>query len=152
MSDDRVVFDRLAVIQRLISGITTAFQDAPRNLEDVELPAFVNIYGDRVSVNQRINAGRLRKAAYYEMNLHVKKAAQGIEYESQRLAIPLVKLVEDEFFARRVLQLADDQGLAGVENVEITGVKVGTLLYDNVLYTGATFYLEVVYTRVIPQR
>lgn len=152
MSDDRQVFDRLAMIQRLITGIQKAFGDAPRTIEDLELPAFVNIFGERVSANQRIAAGRLRKVAYYEMNLYVKKAAQGIEYESQRLAIPLIKLVEDEFFARRVLQLDDDQGLGGVEEANILGTKAGTLAYNNTLYTGATFYLEVAYTRAVPQR
>lgn len=151
MSDDRQVLDRIAAIQNLITGIK-AFADIPHDLKDGELPAFVNIYSDRPSNNQRANAGRLRKAAFYEMNLHVKKGSQGFEYEGQQLLVPFVKLVEDEFFSRRVLQLDDDQGLGGVESAEIFGVKAGSLLYNNILYTGATFYLEVVYTRVVPQR
>jgi hypothetical protein len=152
MSDDRQVLDRIAAIQALVSGVTKAFADAPRDLKDGELPAFVNIYSEQTSTVQRADAGRLRKIARYEMNLYVKKASQGIEYEAQQIAVPLIKLVEDEFFARRMLQLDDDQGLGGVENAEITGVKFGSLAYNTTLYTGTTFFLEVVYTRMVPQR
>jgi hypothetical protein len=151
MSDDRQVLDRIAAIQALVSGVAKAFADAPHNLKDGELPAFVNIYSEQPSTNQRADAGRLRKIARYEMNLYVKKASQGIEYEAQQMIVPLVKLVENEFFARQMLQL-DDQGLGGVESAEITGVKVGQLAYGAVLYTGATFFLEAVYTRLVPQR
>lgn len=152
MSDDRSILDRVAVIERAINGIVTAFDDAPRKLEDIELPAFVNGVAERPSVNVRVNAGRLRKVSYYELNLYVKKAVQGIEFEPQRLTIPFIKLVENEFFARRVLQLDTDEGLGGVENVEILGTRTGVLAYNNVMYDGVTFFLEVAYTRAVPQR
>lgn len=152
MSDDRAVLDRVAAIERLVTGIVKAFDDAPRKLEDIELPAFVNGLSSQTSNNQRIDSGRLRKVAYYELNLYIKKSVQGVEFEPQRLTIPFIKLVEDEFFRRRVLQLDDDYGLGGVEEANITGTRTGTLLYNNVLYDGATFFLEVVYTRAIPQR
>jgi hypothetical protein len=152
VSDDRAVLDRVAVIERIVSGVTTAFDDAPRKLEDSELPAFVNGLSTQTSNNQRIDSGRLRRVAYYELNLYVKKSVQGVEFEPQRLTIPYIKLVEDEFFRRRVLQLDDDFGLGGVEEANITGTRTGTLLYNNTLYDGITFFLEVVYTRAVSQR
>jgi hypothetical protein len=150
MASDRLILERIAAIQRTVVGVQKAFDDVPRNLNDGDLPAFVNIFSERPSTNQRFEAGRLRKITVFEMNLYVKKASQGFEFEAQQLTIPFIELVENAFFSRRMLQL-NDEGLGGVENAEINGVRVGALMYNNALHTGATFYLEVVYTRVIRQ-
>lgn len=149
MANERNILDRIALIQRNLSGITKAFDDVPRNLEINELPAFVNFVSASAIVGQRRAADQYQMALTIEMRLHVKRFSSGTEYEAQRLLIPLVTSVQDEFFARQRLQY-NDAGLADVNDTLLTTTLHNQLLtYADHQYIGAIFNLQIVYTRIV---
>lgn len=151
-ASERTILDRIALIQRGMTGITKAFDDVPRKIEDMELPAFVNFVSAAPITGQRKAADQYQMLATIEMRLHVKKAAQGTEYEAQRLLIPFVALVQNEFFSRQRLQ-SGDIGLTGVIDTLITTTLSNQLLtYADHQYIGAIFNLQVAYSRIIKQK
>lgn len=105
---------RLAAMQRLITGIVTAFDYAPRTLEHGELPAFVTptassqynltLFGEQAFLDPRL----------FLMQLYVREALDGAEFEGETACYPFIERVQQYFLTRKGLELDSEDAPRGI--------------------------------------
>ena len=109
---------RLAALQAQITGVTKAFENVPRGILEVELPAFITLVG-RAAYNQ-VQLGELvlMETRIYTQRLFIKTASLGIEGEAEDETTVFFDRVVDFFKDRPQLQL--DANSTVVYSAQIT--------------------------------
>ena len=94
-----------------IEGVTTAFDNIPRALLDVELPAFV-VFPGAATYNINVDGNDIVvETRTYRLILFVASAALGTESAAQLAVDPFFDRVRDHFMARPGLELATDDAI-----------------------------------------
>lgn len=105
---------RLAAMQRLITGIVTAFDYAPRVLEHGELPAFVTLTASSQYDLLTMGEESFIDPRQFLMQLYVNEAGDGAEFEAETACYPFIERVQGYFLARPGLELASASAPRGI--------------------------------------
>lgn len=143
---------RIAAICETITGVTSAYAGGPRAISDADLPAIVVLTG--AAQKEDTSADMLTVNRTYQLALLALPWAEGIELEAEEKCEPFFERIEDAFFTRPSLQLADNTTrLAEVQLVQ-TGPDTGVIDISlaGAAYAGVIFDISVQTIRVITNR
>jgi hypothetical protein len=98
MSDIR---ERLADIQKMVSGVKRAYVWAPQSLADSDLPAFCTFAGPAVITP--ISEMLVEETRTWLMRLYVKPVLQGIDGEAEKAVEPYLTSVRNVFLSHPLL-------------------------------------------------
>ena len=138
--------ERLAALELLIEGISTATVRAPRSLVEVNLPAFVNRVADATYSKTNFGEQITQVTRLYRLELYVTTYSLGIEGEAEEKVEPFIDRVSTFFLDRIGLELSGNDAIVQQATLESdTGVAVG-IPYPGTtdkLYAGILFNLRV---------
>jgi hypothetical protein len=143
---------RLAALQAQITGVTKVFENIPRAVLELELPAFMTLVGRATYAKVQMGELVLVETRVYTMRLLIKKATLGIEGEAEDETTVFFDRVSDFFFDRPQLQLTDTSTV--VYNAQLQGDSgVIPIPYPSgnavQVFSGIDFPIEVVEVRAI---
>jgi hypothetical protein len=117
----------IVVMQKLITGVKTAYAQAPASLNTADLPMFVNLTSVANQDWEGLGDGGDYETRVYLMRLYVLQGVLGIPGEAERLCEPFFTSVRDYFAARPFLN-----GTHGVQYAYVIGDSgVTRLVFDN---------------------
>jgi hypothetical protein len=138
------VKERLAVIQRQVSGVARAFAHAPASLPPGDLPAFLNFTAAGTPDWSALGARYGQENRLYIMRLFVAPLGQGIDGEKERLCEPFLESVRDTFAGAPGFGLDSlDSQLPWVEAVFLGDQGVSKLIHGGDEFIGIEFRAQV---------
>lgn len=96
---------RLAAMYALVTGITKAFPDIPRVVQDAELPAVVIWPGEATYDTDSGGDNDVLETRTYQAFLLVQNLQLGTENQAQIAVDPFIDRIRDYFLARPGLEL-----------------------------------------------
>ena len=128
-------------MQRLISGVKHAYEQAPTSLDTAQLPAFINLTGPGNDDWAGLGDGQEQNTRIYVMRLYILPVSSGIPGEVERLCEPFFESVRLYFAQRPTLG-----GLARVQSAYIlsdSGVVKLPFKSADPEFLGTEFRLQV---------
>jgi hypothetical protein len=145
MSDIR---QRLADIQKTITGVKRVYVWAPQSLADSDLPVFCTFAGT-ATVNT-LSETLAEETRTWLMRVYVKPILQGIDGEAEKLVEPFLANVRNVFLSHPLLgKGAKDSVLPWIEKATWLGDNgIQVLSYAGQNYLGVEFRLAI--TTIVP--
>jgi hypothetical protein len=137
--------ERLAAMQRNITGITKAFDLIPRTVQPTELPCFINLVGASNYDLQTYGRQMVKDNRQYRMLLLVKETGDDIESGAEEACYIFLDRVRDYFLARPGLELTGENppGLAAVDALLLGDSGVQRITYAAKAYAGVEFRILI---------
>lgn len=142
---------RLAAMYALVTGVTKAFPDIPRAVQDAELPAVVIWPGEATYDTDGMGDNEVLETRIYQGIVLVQNVQLGTENQGQIVLDPFIDRIADYFLGRPGLELTG----ASPPQVVVDEAKVprdsGHIIqnYGGVDYHAVIFYHEIKEVRVV---
>jgi hypothetical protein len=138
------VRERLAEIQRTVTGVKRAYAWAPQSLPDSDLPLFCTFTGPATVT--MLAETLLEETRTWLMRLYVKNVQAGVDGEAEKAVDEFLLSVRAAFLAHPLLGNGNkDSTLAFVERAAWMGDNgIQVLTYAGQPYLGAEFRLNLV--------
>lgn len=138
----------LAAIERSITGVAHAYDEAPDTIEG-NLPAFVNVPGQstltwNLNLTEDANGNELFEAnetRNWMCALYVAQRGEGLEGEIIRRCYPFFDSVRDALQGNQ--SLGRTPGVLKVTYQGDNGIAFERLKYQNLIYSGIVFRFQV---------
>lgn len=139
---------RLADIQKMVTGVKRAYVYAPQALADSDLPAFCTFVGS--AAMNALGETLAEETRTWLMRLYVKPILQGIDGEAEKAVEPFLASVRNTFLSHPLLgKGTKDSVLPYIEKAAWLGDSgIQVLGYAGQNYLGVEFRLAI--TMIVP--